>query len=105
MKRSLIALVLGLLLFSSHPLENAARQGPTQSPAKEQARPTRDWVRDGVVYEIFPRQFSPQRKLQRHHGASRRSEKSRREHSLADADSSRRPLLCLRYATANTAWA
>ena len=56
----MIALVLGLLLFSSHPLENAARQSGTQSPAKEQARPTRDWVRDGVVYEIFPRQFSPQ---------------------------------------------
>ncbi|HJR05759.1 MAG TPA: alpha-amylase family glycosyl hydrolase [Pyrinomonadaceae bacterium] len=28
--------------------------------SKETARPTRDWVRDGVIYEIFPRAFSPQ---------------------------------------------
>src|SRR6266849_6102716 len=28
--------------------------------SKEQARSTRDWVRDGVVYEIFPRAFSQQ---------------------------------------------
>jgi len=26
--------------------------------AKEAARPTRDWVRDGVIYQIFPRAFS-----------------------------------------------
>jgi glycosidase len=28
--------------------------------SQETARPTRDWVRDGVVYEIYPRAFSPQ---------------------------------------------
>ncbi|HXM34194.1 MAG TPA: alpha-amylase family glycosyl hydrolase [Pyrinomonadaceae bacterium] len=28
--------------------------------AKEPARPTRDWVRDGIIYEIYPRAFSPQ---------------------------------------------
>jgi cyclomaltodextrinase len=28
--------------------------------SKAQARSTRDWVRDGVVYEIYPRAFSPQ---------------------------------------------
>ena len=27
---------------------------------KSLARPVRDWVRDGVVYEIYPRAFSPQ---------------------------------------------
>jgi glycosidase len=26
--------------------------------SKEPARPTRDWVRDGVIYEIYPRAFS-----------------------------------------------
>jgi glycosidase len=26
--------------------------------SQENARPVRDWVRDGVIYEIFPRQFS-----------------------------------------------
>ena len=29
-------------------------------PAQEQARPVRDWVRDGVIYEIYPRAFSQQ---------------------------------------------
>ncbi len=28
--------------------------------SKQQARPVRDWVRDGVVYEIYPRAFSQQ---------------------------------------------
>src|SRR6266852_8404246 len=31
-----------------------------QSLAKEPARATRDWVRDGVIYEIYPRAFSSQ---------------------------------------------
>lgn len=31
-----------------------------QDLSKESARPSRDWVRDGVVYEIYPRAFSPQ---------------------------------------------
>jgi cyclomaltodextrinase len=58
MKRLLIVLALSLLLFSAHSLEHAAPPG-AQNPAKEPARTTRDWVRDGVVYEIYPRQFSP----------------------------------------------
>src|SRR5581483_7174079 len=28
--------------------------------SREAARPLRPWVRDGVIYEIFPRAFSPQ---------------------------------------------
>jgi cyclomaltodextrinase len=32
----------------------------SRSFAQEPARATRDWVRDGVVYEIYPRQFSRQ---------------------------------------------
>jgi len=35
----------------------ATAQG-TRNVSQEPARPTRDWVRDGVVYEIYPRQFS-----------------------------------------------
>jgi cyclomaltodextrinase / maltogenic alpha-amylase / neopullulanase len=35
---------------------------PAQQPARDlsqtRARPTQDWVRDGVIYEIFPRAFS-----------------------------------------------
>src|SRR5436190_22204288 len=28
--------------------------------SKESARPLKPWVRDGVIYEIFPRAFSPE---------------------------------------------
>lgn len=34
--------------------------GQQRDVSKERARPTRDWVRDGVVYEIYPRAFSQQ---------------------------------------------
>ena len=37
-----------------------AAQQPARDVSKEPARPTREWVRDGVVYEIFPRAFSQQ---------------------------------------------
>jgi glycosidase len=35
-------------------------QQPARDVSKESARPTRDWVRDGVIYEIYPRAFSSQ---------------------------------------------
>jgi glycosidase len=35
-------------------------QSRARDVSKELARPSRDWVRDGVVYEIFPRAFSQQ---------------------------------------------
>ena len=38
----------------------AIPQQPARDVSKESARPTRDWVRDGVIYEIYPRDFSPQ---------------------------------------------
>src|SRR5215212_2606601 len=37
-----------------------AAQQPARDVSKESARPTRDWVRDGVIYEIYPRAFSQQ---------------------------------------------
>jgi glycosidase len=37
-----------------------AAQQPARDVAKESARPTRDWVRDAVIYEIYPRAFSAQ---------------------------------------------
>jgi len=33
-------------------------QQPARDVSKEAARQTRDWVRDGVIYEIYPRAFS-----------------------------------------------
>jgi glycosidase len=35
-------------------------QQPARDVSKETARPVRDWVRDGVIYEIYPRAFSQQ---------------------------------------------
>ena len=43
---------VGHTLFTAH--------GQQRDFSKEPARATRDWVRDGVVYEIYPRAFSPQ---------------------------------------------
>src|SRR3989440_10892692 len=59
MKRLLIAVASILFLFASYSREDVAQQ-VTRDVAKEPARPSRDWVRDGVIYEIFPRAFSPQ---------------------------------------------
>jgi len=33
-------------------------QQPTRDFSKENARPSQDWVKDAVIYEIFPRQYS-----------------------------------------------
>jgi len=44
-----------LLLIASTTAARAQRD-----VAREAARASRDWVRDGVIYEIFPRNFSPQ---------------------------------------------
>src|SRR6185295_19162751 len=53
---------IGLLLtvivaFSAF---SGSAQQPAREVSKEAARSTRDWVRDGVVYEIYPRAFSRQ---------------------------------------------
>src|ERR1700720_23485 len=46
-------LILSLLLHTA-----LARQNLGQEPARSQARVSRPWVRDGVIYEIYPRAFS-----------------------------------------------
>ena len=55
-RRFALAVLLILLLLLSGP----AHQNLAQEPAKGQARVSRPWVRDGVVYEIYPRAFSSQ---------------------------------------------
>lgn len=56
-------MVLGLAL--SFPLKRPFAQ-PTPKPelSKTMARAARDWVRDGVIYQIFPRAFSPEGNFQ-----------------------------------------
>ena len=52
-----ILLVMFMLASGSY---RSSAQQPARVVSKEQARSSRDWVRNGVVYEIFPRAFSPQ---------------------------------------------
>jgi len=52
--------LLLLLLFQvAGPVAVFAQQ-PARDVSKETARPAPDWVRDGVIYEIYPRAFSEQ---------------------------------------------
>jgi cyclomaltodextrinase len=51
-------LVTAFLIASCY--QGIVAQQPPRDVSKEQARPSREWVRDGVVYEIYPRAFSPQ---------------------------------------------
>src|SRR5690349_6770458 len=52
------AFLITLLLTASSFV--SAGQEAGRDVSKETARPVRDWVRDGVIYEIYPRAFSQQ---------------------------------------------
>jgi glycosidase len=54
----LIQVTLAVVLFSTSYQHGLAQQ--SRDVSKESARHTRDWVRDGVIYEIYPRNFSAQ---------------------------------------------
>jgi glycosidase len=58
--RSSQIIFLGVVLILAAGSYAAIAQSPARVVSKEPARSTRDWVRDGVVYEIYPRAFSPQ---------------------------------------------
>ncbi|HEX5708414.1 MAG TPA: alpha-amylase family glycosyl hydrolase [Pyrinomonadaceae bacterium] len=60
--RTLLALALAALASAHLAATDArARQGTqARDYSKQQARQVRPWVRDAVVYEIFPRAFSPE---------------------------------------------
>lgn len=51
-------LAAGLLAAAAPPLWGVPRDGRDWS--RERARAAPDWVRDAVVYEVFPRAFSPE---------------------------------------------
>jgi cyclomaltodextrinase len=55
---ALLALAMGAF---THPAWGQSRDGKDWS--RETARPVPDWVRDAVVYEVFPRVFSPEGNL------------------------------------------
>ena len=50
--------VLAILCFALLGGFGVAAQQPAHDFSREKARATRDWVRDGLVYEIYPRAFS-----------------------------------------------
>lgn len=52
------SLVCALLLTFGQPCLSA--QQTVRDVSRDAARQTRDWVRDGVIYEIYPRAFSAQ---------------------------------------------
>ncbi len=56
--RGICCVPLAIVLIASSFSSTAAQQ-PPRDIAKESARATREWVRDGVIYEIYPRAFSP----------------------------------------------
>lgn len=58
LRSSLCVLLATVMVLAT--LHSAAGQQPSRDVSNESARQSRDWVRDGVVYEIFPRAFSPQ---------------------------------------------
>jgi cyclomaltodextrinase len=47
-----------LIVLVAASFARTAAQQPARDVSKEPARPTRDWARDGVIYEIYPRDFS-----------------------------------------------
>jgi glycosidase len=51
---SIVLLALHLAAFSS----NSAGQQTARDVSRETARPAREWVRDAIIYEIYPRTFS-----------------------------------------------
>ena len=56
--RRLLCLSLALLIVSSSWVSTA--QQPARDVSQETARQPREWVRDAVIYEIYPRAFSAQ---------------------------------------------
>ena len=62
MRRRAGRALLLLLALAAHLAPGAARarQSRPRDFSKETARQVRPWVRDAVVYEIFPRAFSPE---------------------------------------------
>ena len=59
LRRSVAHALLAAILASAT-LVGAAATQPQRDVSRETARQTREWIRDGVIYEIFPRAFSPQ---------------------------------------------
>ena len=60
MKRIVLTRILTVLLTVALLVGSSVSQQPARDVSKESARQVREWVRDGVIYEIYPRAFSQQ---------------------------------------------
>jgi glycosidase len=58
---ALVFLTLAALATAAHPVWGVSRDGRDWS--REVSRPVPEWVKDAVVYEVFPRVFSPEGNL------------------------------------------
>lgn len=58
-RKNLINLILAITILSATINSPVAAQPTPRDFSKETARPSPDWVKDAVIYEIFPRQYSP----------------------------------------------
>src|SRR5215210_6022644 len=58
MKKILQNLIVKGIAISLFATSFIFSQEPKRDFSKENARPSRDWVKDAVIYEIFPRQYS-----------------------------------------------
>jgi len=56
--RSFQILTIALTLLVASSSWQGTAQQPARDVSKDSARPTREWVRDAVIYEIYPRAFS-----------------------------------------------
>src|ERR1044071_9826648 len=58
--RRLLCLFVAISFVLAANTSQRAVQQPARDVSKESARTVRDWVRDGVIYEVYPRAFSQQ---------------------------------------------
>ena len=58
MKKLAVKLIFFALLMTSYSAFIKAQQTPTRDFSKETARTSPDWIKDAVIYEIFPRNYS-----------------------------------------------
>src|SRR5437773_4334579 len=57
-KRTSLTLLLIAAVFVASSLRTSPAQQPARDLSKVSARSAREWVRDGIIYEIYPRDFS-----------------------------------------------
>ena len=58
LRRFFVKNIIVLCLLSCFSFSVKAQQPPPRDFSKENARPSPDWIKDAVIYEIYPRQYS-----------------------------------------------